>query len=102
MGPTRRSETESICMSCFATIRADHPALLRFFFFGADWFPGNFGPSASPSKKTAEKPLRCPACADYMVEPVEGVRLSVTINGVQSEVHGVSVYRCRQWHIFAL
>jgi hypothetical protein len=26
----------------------------------------------------------------------------VTINGVQSEVHGVSAYRCNQWHLFTL
>jgi hypothetical protein len=50
----------------------------------------------------AEAPLRCPACSDHTVEPIEGVRLSVTINGVQSEVHGVSAYRCRQFHIFTL
>ena len=37
-----------------------------------------------------------------MVEPLEGVRLSVRINGVQSGVHGVSAYRCNQWHIFTL
>ena len=50
----------------------------------------------------AEAPLRCPVCSDHMVEPLEGVRLSVTINGVQSGVHGVSAYRCNQWHIFTL
>lgn len=37
-----------------------------------------------------------------MVEPIDGVRLSVTIRGMQSEVHRVSAYRCSQWHIFTL
>ena len=50
----------------------------------------------------AEAPLRCPVCSDHIVEPIEAVRLSVTINGLQSEVHGVSAYRCNQWHVFTL
>ena len=37
-----------------------------------------------------------------MVEPIEGVRLFVTIRGVQSELHEVSAYRCSQFHIFTL
>ena len=37
-----------------------------------------------------------------MVEPMEGVRLSATINNVASEIHGVSAYHCTNWHIFTV
>ena len=50
----------------------------------------------------AEAPLRCPACGDHLIEPMEGVCLSATIQGVTSEIHGVSAYHCADWHIFAL
>jgi hypothetical protein len=37
-----------------------------------------------------------------MVEPMESVRLSATVNGVTSEVHGVSAYHCTNWHLFTV
>jgi len=49
-----------------------------------------------------EAPLRCPVCGDHMVQPMQGVCLSVTIRGVASEVHGASVYHCANWHVFAV
>ena len=51
---------------------------------------------------SSETPVVCPVCWDRAVEPVHGVRLSVTINGIPSDVHGVSVFRCSSWHLFIL
>ena len=50
----------------------------------------------------AEAPIRCPVCSDPLVEPMENVQLSVTFNGVPSQIHGVSAYHCQNWHVFTL
>ena len=47
-----------------------------------------------------DPPIVCPVCWDHAVEPIERVRLSVTINGVTSDVHRVVAFRCPDWHIF--
>jgi hypothetical protein len=33
---------------------------------------------------------------------MDGVRLSVYINGITSEIHGVEAFHCSRWHIFTL
>jgi len=33
---------------------------------------------------------------------MDGVRLSVTINGVVSPIHAVSAYQCGNWHVFTI
>ena len=47
-------------------------------------------------------PIACPICLDHTVEQMDGVRLSVTINGVVSRIHAVSAYRCGNWHVFTI
>jgi hypothetical protein len=47
-------------------------------------------------------PSICPVCWDHTVEPMEGVRLSVTINGVCSNIHRIEAFHCSRWHIFIM
>ena len=51
---------------------------------------------------SGEAPLVCPVCWDHAVEPMNGVQLTARINGVLSDVHGVSAFRCSHWHVFTV
>ena len=46
-------------------------------------------------------PIVCPVCWDHTVEAVEGIVLSAKAMG-GSDLGQVSIYRCAQWHVFAL
>ena len=50
----------------------------------------------------APTPIACPICLDHAVIQMDGVRLSVTINGVVSPIHAVSAYQCGNWHVFTI
>jgi len=44
----------------------------------------------------------CPIRCDNQLEPVEGVHLSATLDGLEPLVFGVSAYRCGNWHVFTV
>lgn len=50
----------------------------------------------------AETPIACPICLDHTIEPIEGVRLSASICGAVSCIHGVSAFHCSNWHVFTI
>lgn len=43
----------------------------------------------------------CPVCWDHAVEKVEGIKLSAS-NAEGANVGGASIFRCAQWHMFAV
>jgi hypothetical protein len=45
-------------------------------------------------------PLVCPYCWDQHVEPMSDARL-YGVNSSHGQPLAASVFRCRQWHIFA-
>jgi len=68
---------------------------------------GVMRPSLQPEEAHANDhlPLACPVCHDDFIEAVEGVSLSASNTGRNvghKQIGRVSVYRCNQWHVFAL
>ena len=43
----------------------------------------------------------CPRCRDHAVQRVEGIKLSAS-NVDGRDVGGASIFRCGQWHVFAV
>jgi hypothetical protein len=43
----------------------------------------------------------CPVCWDHAVERVEGIKLSAS-NADGKNVGGANIFRCSQWHMFAV
>lgn len=48
-----------------------------------------------------EAPLMCPICCDHGIEIVDGIRLAAS-NTQGDNIGRAVVYRCPQWHVFAL
>jgi hypothetical protein len=49
-----------------------------------------------------EQPTICPKCWDNMLEPVSGVELVAVHSSAMTIVSPALLYRCSQWHIFAV
>jgi hypothetical protein len=49
-----------------------------------------------------ETPIVCPVCWNHAVSLVEGTKLTATNADGSRPITKVSVYRCVDWHIFAL
>jgi hypothetical protein len=55
----------------------------------------------SASRSPVDTPIVCPVCWDHAVERVEGIKLSAN-NADGRNVGGANIFRCGQWHLFAV
>ena len=50
----------------------------------------------------SEPSIICPECWDHAVEPLPDTQLFSLHGSEPRLVTAVTVYRCRQWHVFAI
>lgn len=49
-----------------------------------------------------EAAIICPQCWDHAVEPIQGVELFALQTSEPRRISDITVYRCQQWHVFAI
>ena len=50
----------------------------------------------------SEPVIICPECWDRAVEPLPGAQLFSLLGSEPRLITAVTVYRCQQWHVFAI
>ncbi len=49
-----------------------------------------------------QPPLSCPICWDHRLDPIQGVQLTVSIEGGHRCLGRAAAYHCSNWHVFAI